>query len=402
MMLTPEELNSIPNSVYLMYNELSDYILSDICRRIAKVGVMTDTAAYETTVLTSLGEMTDTIKTEIKRVLNKTDKEIEYLFYAAAQKSIDFDNEVYKRAGFPSVDFKNNEYIQNILSAQLKQTKNDMHNYTQSLGFAHDIGGKRYFKPIASSYQYILDIAHMQIISSAVDTTTAIKSAVDKLARSGLRYVDYASGHINRLDVAVRRATLTGISQVVGKIAEHNADDIGVTTMQITAHSGARPTHANWQGKIVDRSGKDKNYLTLEDIGYGTVTGFKGANCYHDWFVFIPGFSEPLYTKDQLNKLDPPPFEYNGKEYNYYKAMQKQRQIETSIRESKRKIIAYDAADLKNEMTIESINLKNLKKEYDKFTKSGNLTDEMKMRTQVFKYGKSTAQRAAYLARTAN
>ena len=88
---------------------------------------------------------------------------------------------------------------------------------------------------------------------------------------------------------------ITGVNQTCGKLQELRADEVGWDLMELTAHSGARPSHMSWQGKIVSRSGK-KGYLSLDDIGYGTATGFKGVNCRHDWYPYYKG-STRTYTQ---------------------------------------------------------------------------------------------------------
>nr|DAK63882.1 MAG TPA: minor capsid protein [Caudoviricetes sp.] len=108
----------------------------------------------------------------------------------------------------------------------------------------------------------------------------------------------------------------TAISQLTGEISLMNAEDMGQDLMEISAHIRARPSHAEWQGKIVSLSGENPKYLSLEDIGYGEVTGFKGVNCRHDWYPFFEGISSRVYDDEELEDFDPEPFEYEGKEYN--------------------------------------------------------------------------------------
>ena len=216
-----------------------------------------------------------------------------------------------------------------------------------------------------------------------------------ELADSGIRGVDYESGWVNRVDVAVRRAVLTGIGHTAGELAIMRADALGVTTMEITAHAGARPSHAVWQGRIVDRSGRDPRYLTLMDIGYGDVTGFKGANCRHDWFPFVPGISVRTYTDSQLRNIDPPPFEYNGKTYSYYDATQYQRRMETAIRKTKREIMAYDAAGDSDMFTAKSVLLRRQRDAYNEFCRAAGIRPKLD-RAQQYGYGRSISQKAVW------
>ncbi|MDE6833925.1 MAG: phage minor capsid protein [Ruminococcus sp.] len=142
----------------------------------------------------------------------------------------------------------------------------------------------------------------MQITSGAFSYQEAIRQAVQKTAQDGVRVL-YSSGHTDRIDVAVRRAVLTGVGQTCREIGLMNAQECGCDLMEITAHSGARPAHAQWQGKIVSLSGR-KGYLSKSDIGYGTGDGFGGWNCRHDWFPFFEGYSKRNYSEKNLQKLD--------------------------------------------------------------------------------------------------
>ena len=111
---------------------------------------------------------------------------------------------------------------------------------------------------------------------------------------------------------------------------------MGWDLMELTAHSGARPSHASWQGKIVSRSGQ-RGYLTLSNIGYGSATGFKGVNCRHDWYPYFEGSSK-TYTDKQLKEWQNEKVIYNGKEYSKYEATQVQRAMERRIRADKKDI----------------------------------------------------------------
>ena len=132
--------------------------------------------------------------------------------------------------------------------------------------------------------------------------------------------------------------------------------------MEITAHGGARPDHASWQGKIVCIEGKRKGYLTLTDIGYGTATGFKGVNCRHDWYPFVEGISTRAYTDKQLKSYQDKTVTYNGEEMSQYEAEQKQRQMENQIRSERRRLAGYDEAvksadneELKNQFNVRRV-----------------------------------------------
>ena len=143
---------------------------------------------------------------------------------------------------------------------------------------------------------------------------------------------------------------VTAVNQNCGKIQEERANELGWDLMELTAHSGARPSHAEWQGKIVSRSGQ-KGYLSLDDIGYGTATGFKGINCRHDWHPYHKG-STRAYTQKELNKWKTEKVTYNGKEMSMYEATQKQRYFERKIRQDKKDLKAQQAILTSNNKDI--------------------------------------------------
>ena len=174
----------------------------------------------------------------------------------------------------------------------------------------------------------------MDIKSGAFDYSTVLNRTIAEMTRSGLRYIDYDSGHRDRVNVAARRAVLTGFRQVQAKINEQVAADLNIDQYEVSYHVGARPTHQPWQGKV----------WTMQQLiivcGLGEVTGLCGANCYHDYKVFPPG-SVRTYTDEQLeqmNKEENTLREYHGKQYTTYEALQQQRKIEREMRAQRQRI----------------------------------------------------------------
>ena len=119
------------------------------------------------------------------------------------------------------------------------------------MGFAvRQPDGRLTFQPIADYYQKTLDKAVLDITSGSFDYNTVLKRTVQEMTDSGLRWIDYASGHHNRVPVAVRRAVMTGVNQVTAKIAEQNMELLQTEYVEVSWHRGARPSHQVWQGKI--------------------------------------------------------------------------------------------------------------------------------------------------------
>jgi hypothetical protein len=196
--------------------------------------------------------------------------------------------------------------------------------------------------------------------------------------------VNYASGWRNRADVAVRRAVMTGVTQISAQYSEKSAELLGTPLREVSAHRGARDVdgpkgwenHKKWQGKVY-AMGEHPRYPNIYDVcGLGDVTGLEGANCRHMHFPFVEGVSERTYTDEQLAALDPPPFAYQGREYTAYEATQKQRQLETAIRAQKRRVLAFESAGEEQDAQDAKTRLKRLESEYRAFSKAAGLPEQ--------------------------
>ena len=399
-MLTPEYMQGAPAELEALFLRLEDEVISDICRRIAKAGMLAESAEHQMQRLKELGAGTDYIKQKISEYSELSDEEIDRLFFDAAQTSDEFYKKAYAQANKEYTPYEYNDYFQQAVTAAVNQTKGELRNLTQSMGFSYrGSNGQIRFHTAAEAYRDCLDYAFMQTATGMTDYNTAVRNATRRLTESGLQFVNYASGVRNHADVAARRAVLTGLSQYTGKISERNAEELDTDIVEVTAHAGARPDHAEWQGRWYSLSGKSKKYPSLVEVtGYGTGAGLKGWNCRHDFYPVIDGISEPSYTEEELQNIDPPPFEYEGKTYTYYEATQRQRYMERSMRKTKREILAADATGDKDRFTEKSVLLRRQREEYGKFSKAAGLLTQ-NQRTQVDGFGHSQAGKAVWAAK---
>lgn len=401
-MLTPEELAKLQEHLVPIYQQLEDFILEDIAKRLKKTGQVTDTAKWQVEMSRDIGVSLKKIEEEVTRINEMAQNEVAKLFKDAAIKSLKEEDTLYSEAGLTPLKLESSPLLNKYLEVAVKQTQGELVNITQSMGFATTVGGKIIYKPIAKVYHDALDLAQFQISSGVLDYNTAIKKAIKSLADSGLRYVDYKSGWSNRVDVAVRRATVTGANQMANKMTEANMDQLDIRYVETSAHAGARPDHQNWQGQVFCYQGKDMNYPDfVESTGYGTGDGICGWNCRHSFHPFIVNVSTRSYSDkdlERIKKLDEKIIEYNGKQFTLYQATQRQRKIETAMRKTKRELIGYNASGLKEEFTTASIKLQRQKEAYREFSKITGLPLQNE-RHQVYKFGKSVAQKSVHAAK---
>lgn len=329
-MLTPDYYDKCTKQIVELYAGLDNVIISDITRRLLKTGEMTETAKWQAKQLQEAGMLYNDILAEISKYSGKSQEEIKRIFEEAGVTATRNDNVFAKAAGVKEIRTFSAAALQTLNAGYVK-CSGDMSNLTLTTA-----------NTAQSAYMTACNNAYMQITSGAFDYNTAIRNAIKAAAAEGSEVI-YPSGHTDKLDVAVRRSVLAGVGQTCRKLSEINALDMGTDLMEITAHSGARPSHAEWQGQLVSLSGR-KGYLSKSDIGYGTGDGFGGWGCRHDWHPFFEGISTRAYSDERLRELNAKNIEYNGEMYSQYEISQMQRKMERDIRQLKREAVAADTA----------------------------------------------------------
>lgn len=338
MQITEKDIESVPQPIVSLFNDLEQTIMLDIIRRLqANNKEITRSADWQINRLYELGKSKEEIKSYIKNTLNLSDEQIDKVFSNVISSGYARDKSLYDAVGKSFIPYEDNLQLQQLVNSMITQTKGELKNITGSLGFAlrEPNSTKLTYTPLTDYYQSTLDKAITQIATGAFDYNTVLRNTVKEMTNSGLRYIDYDSGYSSRVSVAVRRAVLTGYNQVVANINESNAEKLETNYFETTYHSGARPTHQPWQGRVYSKE------ELVSVCGLGTVTGLCGANCYHNYYPFIKGVSERTYTDEELDRMnqeDNEKREFRGKSYTKYEALQRQRKLETIMRAERQEI----------------------------------------------------------------
>lgn len=332
-MITEDEILKYGQGNEKIFYGIEKRIMEDIVRRIKKTEKITSTADYQLNVLIDLGYSSEDIKKELTEALGKSEEYINKLYESVLTEEYVRNKAVYDAKGVEFIPFEENPTIKNILEGVMAQTGGTMNNLTQTMGFVVNVDGKSKFMLLSEYYRRKMDEIVMDIATGSFDYNTTLKKAIKEMTNSGVRWIDYNSGWHNRITVASRRAVMTGLSQIAQGVNDYNADRLDTNYFEVTAHSGARPSHAIWQGKVYT---KEELYSVC---GLGTVTGLLGANCYHLYYPFFKGLSVRAYTDAQLKEYrrNDTHF-YNGKEISQYEASQIMRKKETDMRAQREKI----------------------------------------------------------------
>lgn len=334
-MLMPEYLQKVPDNMIKLYAQAEADILADMARRISQYAYWIPAVEHQVKMLEEAGLVREDIFARLKKLTCKTKKELRELMKEAGTEALKSDDEVYKRNGLDPPPIGASKDLQQILQAGYDKTAGTFRNLTMTT-----------VRTATRQFEQALDRAYMQITMGGMDYNTSIRSAIKQLAADGVGAIKYPSGRVDSIEVAVRRALVTGVNQTALRLQDARAEEVGSDLVEVSAHSGARPEHAKWQGGIYSRSGKSKKYPDLvKTTGYGTALGLGGINCSHSFRPWFEGMSR-TYSEELLEDYEAKDFEYNGKKLTEYEALQEQRSIERGIRRWKREKTAMEATGL--------------------------------------------------------
>lgn len=371
-MLNPEYLSSISDSVVKIFAEVEQSITDDIARRIINTEYFTETAKWQYQKAKEIGLFNKEINKRLSYATGKSKAEINTLMKEAGLQSLKFDDHIYKLAGLNPINISDSPAMMSILLQGTNDTCALIGNFTKTTATTS-----------TKALNNILDKTFIQTISGAFDIDTAIKRAIKEIATQGINKIAYPSGATSSLEAGVRRAVITGINQAVSKLQIERADEMNCELVETTSHSGARPSHSEWQGQIFCINGAHPKYGDFYDeTGYGTGEGLCGWNCYHSFYPYFEGLSTPSFSSDGGAFNDDGEYIDND---TIYEASQKQRYYERQVRAAKKECTIYNAAieetnndALKNELYKEfqksSVKLKNREAKLETFISENNRT----------------------------
>jgi len=231
-----------------LYDDLTQFALGDIVERILKNEVITGTAEYRIWRLQQMGMHLDKIKRYISRMTGKSNREIEKIFK-------DYGIRFYESVKQISIDYGQispltlgtSQLMNEIYSYYVASTQGTVKNLTATT---------------ANSSQHLLinklDQVHFRVVSGMQDYSSAVSQAIDEIGKTQLK-VQYPSGARHNIDVAIRRAVVTGVNKCFADLNLIRAKENGYSHVLVSSHLGARHiensdpaylSHDKWQGKV--------------------------------------------------------------------------------------------------------------------------------------------------------
>lgn len=366
-MLRPDYFYGKTDKLVEMYQDLENWIISDIATRLIKSGELSGTADREFWKLQQMGLHNTEIVKRISEMSGKSRNEVRRLLRDSVMTSFSDDKEVLTQisASYIISPLKNNMAIL-AMNAELIKTSGELDNLTKTT-----------INQTQKDLLNMLNEVDYRVASGMQSYSSAVCEVLDRYAESGVM-VEYPAGTKRSLEAAVRCCIVTSMNQTAAQVTNVYIAQNKIEYVLVSAHPGARydkkdPTgissHDHWQGKAYKIIGSEPGFPNLlESTGYtidpetgkGTVVnllGLHGYNCRH---------SHGPWRKDMVNKY----LDENGnvninadESQKLYDLQQKQRLLEREIRKTKREIMAKkQELDMIAETDVKEI----LQPQYDK------------------------------------
>lgn len=339
-MLTPKDFYEIEREITRMYSKVEADLVRRICRYLYRCNGNIDPADWKMLKLDGMG----VLEKELKRLIAHDTQAMESDLANLIKKTVEKNN---------TTDTKLLDAIKDYTKTVGSDTHNLSVDFTPSFMQEAKMRGilanaKRGInltntRALEACQQIVTDTVNKAYVS-VMEGSETIRDAVSKasraLAKKGITVATYASGsqYSVSIESAVRRNVVTSVSQATAQMTIESSQNAGVDLVRTSAHMGARPSHALWQGQVFSLSGKSNKYQSLSaGTGYGTAGGLCGCNCRHYFFPYVEGFDSASYGLDDVTADE------NEKAYEQ---QQKQRYYERQVRSWKRvKDVASDQKD---------------------------------------------------------
>ena len=370
-MITPEQMTALQDALEKIADPVTDYIITDVIRRIMEAGRFTRTAEYLLKQAFWLRNSRDGLNVLLRK--KNVSQEIINTFTKAA-------NMVYRQMGA-----KPDRISDDILKAAIKLAEKNLTNMTQTIGMVDPFGVAL---PLQQAYRSCTDYAFKMVLSGAQSYEKACFEASKNLIDQGVVVIDYESGRHTSVDAAIRRNIFGGMGLMVEQLEEHLHDEMGATGWELSAHEACAKDHEPYQGRQYTNMQYERLNGTADNPGIlkrriGTL------NCKHIAFPVFIGIQEPIYSKEQLAEMkerNKKGVDFEGKHYSMYEATQMQRQLERAIRNQKRRITAFEQLPGQEEkLKAARIKYVSLSRKYKEFSSVAGLrTQDQRLLVEYF------------------
>ncbi len=238
-MLSPEQIEEAGERVAAVYREIEARMLDHLARAMAEGWGKSPRTVTETALLAQ------SQAGELRRMVEEFRPSIDAAVLEVVEGCLEASDEddVARAGGSP------------MWPAQIDATVRGMAEVLARDNIQMAEGAKQAF--LNASIEAVT-----RVNSGDADRESALHRAVRKLERDGIdvvTYQDASTGRVtvrNKADVAVRRHVRTQIVQDAQRMTMARMERLGIDLVEVSSHSDARESHAEWQGQCYSLKGE--------------------------------------------------------------------------------------------------------------------------------------------------
>lgn len=322
--MNKNDLAKHSDPVVYLYTAIENKILINVADLITRDAHMVDIDNNATIEhwrldkLNSLGTLREKHLIMIAKHAQMTVEEVSIRLMQAGYTAVDDIEKGFKPAdGVPHID--NSEPLKRIIDSYVQQAISPLNLINANM--------------LISAEQLYVDNINLitaEILTGNTNLQDAMAKSIKNINDSGLIALIDKQGNRWKPDVYANTVIRSTINNTANAMQDTRFKEYGVDLCQVTAHGGARPLCAPYQGRIYSISGKSDKYPSLGSTSMGQPAGLFGINCGHFKFPYYEG-SKPNISKEDLARM-------NEDNDIVYKQSQQQRHLERNIRKHKREL----------------------------------------------------------------
>ncbi len=386
-MLSESVIDKLVQPIATRQELINTYVISQIALSVREIGEISSSDINRMKLLVDMGADIRKMNQELAKLSNVQVKDIKSLIKTVAIRTNLDAKPLYDYRHKSFIPYEKNNKLQSYVRIVGDRTAKTYENLSKSKATGFLIRDLKHpgilkFQSIDDTYKSVVDEA-IQSVQSGIDYRTAMRKTLKQLSDSGIRRLSWDSGYTQRLDTAVRRNVLEGVTAIRQATEDMIGEEIGADGKELSVHINCALDHEPFQGHQLTNENWEKlqNSEDFEDVDGEKFTGVQRIiglwNCRHIARSIIVGVTKPLHTKEELQEfIDDNHKGYvlpDGKHITMYECTQIQRQMETKIRYAKDEQIVYQESGNMNAAKIARQKVIKYQQQYYKFSKDCGL-----------------------------
>lgn len=386
-MLSESTIDRLVQPIATRQEAINTYVISKIALSVKEIGTVTSSDINRMKLLVDMGADIREMNQKLAQLSNVQVKDIKSLIKTVAIRTNTDAKPLYDYRHKSFIPYEKNSKLKSYVRIVGNRTAETYQNLSKSKATGFLIRDLKHpgilkFQSIDDTYKSVVDEA-IQSVQSGVDYRTAMRKTLKQLSDSGIRRLSWDSGYTQRLDTAVRRNVLEGVTAIRQATEDMIGEEIGADGKELSVHINCALDHEPFQGHQLTNENWEKlqNSENFEDVDGQKFSGVERIigiwNCRHIARSIIVGVTKPLHTKEELQEfIDDNHKGYvlpNGKHVTMYECTQIQRQMETKIRYAKDEQIVYQESGNTEAAKIARQKVIKYQQQYYKFSKDCGL-----------------------------